>query len=156
MCSLESFGGRDAGVRSILCAGRQESCILISLGKCTAPSRGVFLKARVSHGRGFRCERPRGVGQSCGEVCAAIGPTSRLKSGGTRPWVPLPAEVGGRWQVGGFPEVAAFPESSHLGAPCAGSPGPRSPARGRPRPALRAALPGDAQRSVHPPERPQP
>ncbi|XP_038017347.1 CMP-N-acetylneuraminate-beta-galactosamide-alpha-2,3-sialyltransferase 4 isoform X2 [Motacilla alba alba] len=86
MCSLESFGGKDArdeGTRSVLYAGGQESCIPLSLGKGTAPSRGVFLKVRVTHGRRFRCERPRGAGESCGEVCAPIGHTSCLKSGGS-------------------------------------------------------------------------
>lgn len=63
---------QEEGAFSVLSelAGGQESCIPLSLGKGTAPSRGFFLKVRVRHGRGFRCERPGDVGGSCGEFCA--------------------------------------------------------------------------------------
>ncbi|KAL9825789.1 CMP-N-acetylneuraminate-beta-galactosamide-alpha-2,3-sialyltransferase 4 isoform 2-T2 [Geothlypis trichas] len=89
--------------------GGQESCIPTSLGKGTAPSRGVFLNARASHGRGFRCERPRGVGESCGEVCAAIGHTSCLKGGGSAALGALRAGAGARGREDGRVDPAELP-----------------------------------------------
>lgn len=78
---------QEEGAFSVLSelAGRQESCVPLSLGKGTAPSRGVFLKVRVRHGRGFCCEKPGDVGEKLRRGLRSERPLLLLKSGGARP-----------------------------------------------------------------------
>lgn len=99
MCSLETFGekgARDAGVRSVLCAGGQESCIPFSLGMGTAPSQGSSCNSeRVTEGD-FGV-KGRGMLGKAAARAALHWPRRLLKSGGEPgPGVPLPAEVGGK------------------------------------------------------------
>lgn len=66
--------------------------IRLSLGRCITH----FLKIRVSHGRGFRRERLRGVGETCGEVWALNCRASSLKAAGS-PALGAAGAGGGGW-----------------------------------------------------------
>lgn len=93
--------------------------IHLSLGRCITR----FLKIRVTHGRGFRRERPRGVGETCGEVWALNCIASSLKAAGS-PAVGAAGAGGGGWLCGErrypLPRLMACwgPSAGSLGLVC--------------------------------------